>query len=201
MSKVIVSLFLLAIGAVYSPAQSQGSLQPSPKKNYKYDGKIVTTFDAAKKETQVAIQLMPVKEVEDPNDILEDNAQHPRNWSWLGFTMFFSYPGESLTTPQNVSIGILYDALEPKYYEGHILTAKIDGEKITLGKMVVLNTVIVTRKWAPNTKRTLELVVPYEQLLRLANAKKVKMTLGSFDFNLSKDHLEAIRDLASRTAP
>jgi hypothetical protein len=50
-------------------------------------------------------------------------------------------------------------------------------------------------------KRTLELIVPYEHLLRLANGKKVKMTLGTFEFNLSKDHLEAIRDLASRTLP
>ncbi len=38
-------------------------------------------------------------------------------------------------------------------------------------------------------------------LLRLANDKKVKMTLGTFEFHLSKDHLEAIRDLASRTLP
>jgi hypothetical protein len=201
MSKIFFVLLLVTIAAVHSPAQNHDSLQPPPKKNYKYDGKIVTTYDKSKDETQVAIQLMFVKEVEDPNDIMDDNAQHPRNWSWLGFTMFYSYPGQSVTTPKNVSIGILYEALEPKFYEGHVLSAKIDGELVTFGKMDVLQTIIVTRKWAPYTKRTLELIVPYEQLLKLANAKKVKMTLGSFAFSLSKDHLEAIRDLASRSIP
>jgi hypothetical protein len=201
MSKLVFILFLLTIAAVGSPAQSHENLQPPAKKNYKYDGKIVTTYDKAKDQTLVLIQLMPVKEAEDPHDIMEDTGQHPRDWSRLGFTMFFSYSGQSVTTPKEVSIGFLYDALEPKYYEGHVLAAKIDGERITLGTMVVLDTKIVERKWARYTRRTLELVVPYEQLLRLANAKKVKMTLGSFEFTLSKDHLEAIRDLASRTTP
>lgn len=203
MNKLIFLLLLLALAVVQPPAQSQGKLQPPPKKNYKYDGKIVTTYDKSKNETLVLIQLMPVKDVEDPRPILEDTADHPRDWSRLGFTMFFSYPGESATTPKDVSIGFLYEALEPDRYKGHVLMAKIDGERLTLGKMEVLNTTMVNRRWAyqPYTRRTLELIVPYEQLLRLANAKKVKMTLGSFEFNLSKDHLDAIRDLASRTTP
>jgi hypothetical protein len=199
MSKVVLILLLLTTAAICSPAQSHDSLQPPPKENYKYDGKIITTYDKAKDETQVAIQLMSVKDIEDPRPLLEDNAEHPVDRSWLGFTVFFTYPGQSVTTPKEVSIGFLYDVLEPKHFEGHVLTAKIDGEKTTFGKMEVLNTKIINRKWARYTRSTLELVVPYEQLLRLANAKKVRLTLGSFEFNLSKDHLEAIRDLASRT--
>ncbi|HEV7746847.1 MAG TPA: hypothetical protein VGO56_17760 [Pyrinomonadaceae bacterium] len=201
MKRILAILFLLAAAVVPAFAQVPDKLQPPPKRNFKYDGKIVTTYDNAKNETLVLIQLMPIKSVEDPHEILEDSAQHPRDWSWLGFTMFFSYPGQSVVTPKGVSLGFLYEALEPKHYEGHVLTAKIDGERVPLGTMEVLKTTIVKRKWDQYTRRTLELIVPYDMLLRLANAKKVKMTLGRFDFDLSKDNLEAIRDLANRTTP
>jgi hypothetical protein len=201
MCKLLVVLFLLMMPVVPALAQNHDSLQPPPKKAYKYDGKIVTTYDKTKDETLVLIQLMPIKSVEDPHDILDHDAQHPRDWSWLALTMFFSYPGQTVVAPKAVSIGFLYEALEPKKYEGHTLNVKIDGERVTLGEMQVLDTKLVKRQFEQYTRRSLELVVPYDLLLRLANAKKVKMTLGRFDFDLSKDHLEAIRDLASRSVP
>jgi hypothetical protein len=61
--------------------------------------------------------------------------------------------------------------------------------------------VIVPRAYKPYTWAALEMTIPYQQFLSLANAKRVKMKLGEVDFDLNKDHLEAIRDLASRTAP
>ena len=55
--------------------------------------------------------------------------------------------------------------------------------------------------YKPYTRRVLELNISYEDFLRLANARKVKMKLGDYDFDLSKDQMEALRDLASRTVP
>jgi hypothetical protein len=144
---------------------------------------------------------MPVKGAEDPMPLEEVSALNPRDWSRLDLTLFFSYPGTALSTPTHVSVGFLYEAFEPARYRDHTLSAKIDGQKLQLGKMDVLSTTKVARRFAYKTRRTLELVIPYEQLLQLANAKNVKLKLGDFDFNLSHDHLEAIRDLASRTVP
>lgn len=177
--------------------------QVPPKRNYKYDGKVVSTYDTAKDATTVLIQLMPVKDVEDPRPLLEHSADKPRDWARLDLTLFFSYPGRELVTPKYVSIGMVYLALDPHRYESHTLSAKIDGELVNFGKMEVLNTTSVIMRFAykPYTRRTLEIVVPYEQFLRFANAKKVKLKLGEYEFTLSKDHMEAIKDLASRTVP
>jgi hypothetical protein len=189
---------------ISSYAWAQGpNLSPPPKRNYKYDGKVVSTYDKTKDATTVLIQLMPVKEVEDPHPILEHSPHYPRDWSRLELTSFFVYSGQRLVTPKYVSIGIVYLALDPQRYESHVLAAKIDGDPIVFGKMDVLRTqsVIIRFAYKPYTRRTLEIVVPYEQLLRLANAKKVKLKLGDYEFSLSKDHMDAIKDLASRTVP
>ena len=200
MRTFLTLIFLLVIPA---SGLGQGSLQPPARKNYKYQGKIVSSYDEPSDRTTVLIQLMPVKDVEDPTPLQEHSAQNPRDWSRLDLTLFFSYPATTLITPTHVSIGFLYEAFEPARYKDHTLSANIDGQKLVLGKMDVLSTTKVSRRFAykPYTRRTLELVIPYEQLLQLANARKVKLILGEFDFNLSKDHLEAIRDLASRTVP
>jgi hypothetical protein len=199
--KLVTSSILLCLCATLGWAQSAPA--PPPKKDYKYEGKIVSTYDKAKDQTLVLIQLMDVKDVEDPRPVTEDSFDKPRSHDRLGFTMFFAYPGETLATPRYVSIGFSYMALDPQRYKDHVLTAKIDGERITLGKMEVLRTqeVIVRTAYKRYTRRALELVIPYEQFLRLANARKVKMKLGDQEFDLSKDHLEAVRDLASRTVP
>jgi hypothetical protein len=199
--KLLAPSILLCFCSMLGLAQS--ALTPPPKRDYKYEGKIVSTYDKNEDKTIVLIQLMPVKDVEDPRNILEDTPAKPRQRDRLDFTMFFAYPGEKLVTPQYVSIGFAYLAFEPQRYEGHVLTAKVDGQRINLGKMGVLTTqeVIIPNFYKRYTRRVLELVIPYEQFLQIANAKKVKMKIGDFEFALSKDHLEAVRDLASRTVP
>lgn len=200
--KILLLSLLLLCGAAVASAQT-AALQPPPKRNYKYDGKIVTNFDKEKGETVVLIQLMRIKDVEDPRPVWEDTPANPRQLDTLEMTMFFSYPGQTLVTPKYVSVGFLYLALDPERYRNHALRAKIDGVWVELGKMDVLRTQEVSARGAYKryTRRALEMTIPYEQFLALANARKVKMQLGGVEFDLSRDHLEAIRDLASRTAP
>src|SRR5687768_1768159 len=140
MKKVQHAGLLICALALGSHALAQAPTpQVPPKRNYKYEGKIVSTYDKAKDATTVLIQLMPVKDVEDPRPILEHSADKPRDWSRLDLTLFFSYPGRELVTPKYVSIGMVYLAFEPQRYESHTLSAKIDGERITFGKMDVLS--------------------------------------------------------------
>jgi hypothetical protein len=68
--------------------------------------------------------------------------------------------------------------------------------------MRVLQTVNYARRGKlPLIRQTMELPIPYQDFLRLANAKKVTFRLGSAEFGLEKEHLEAIRDLAVHTVP
>jgi hypothetical protein len=202
LAKILLLTLVLFGGSSLAESQT-ANLTPPPKKSYKYDGKIVSSFDRDKNETVVLIQLMPIRDVEDPRPITEDTPANPRQQDRLGMTLFFAYPGQTLVTPKYVSIGFLYLALDPERYENHQLKAKIDGTWTELGKMDVLRTqeVIVRNAYKRYTRRALEMSIPYEQLLQLANARKVKMKLGGVEFDLAKDHLEAIRDLASRTVP
>lgn len=202
--KLLISmmcLILLGGGVARGQVQDAKSTVP-PKKNYKYDGKIVTTYDPAKAQTIVLIQLMEIKEAEVAEFV---NVYSPtgRTFDRLEITWFFAYPGKALTTPKYVSVGFHYMAEHPEKYESRKLMAKIDGERVELGQMdEMAQRELVNMHGRPNYfQGLLEMTIPYELFLRLANAKKVKMKLGDFDFDLSKDHLNAIRDLASRTVP
>jgi hypothetical protein len=197
----ITFLMLLSGSVVYGQAPASNLTAP-PKKDYKYDGKIVTTYDTGKAQTIVLIQLMDIKEAEVAEFV---NVYSPtgQTYDYLAITWFFAYPGKTFATPKSVSVGFAYEAQHPERYESRKLTAKIDGEKVELGKMDEMGErKLVTRHAKPNYVRgLLEMTIPYELFLRLANAKKVKMKLGEFEFDLSKDHLNAMRDLASRTVP
>jgi hypothetical protein len=57
MTNIFLTLFLLTIVVVPSPAQNHDNLQPPTRKHYKYDGKIVTSYDQTKNQTLVLIQL------------------------------------------------------------------------------------------------------------------------------------------------
>jgi hypothetical protein len=199
--KVVVRLLFSAVALSFLAvsAFAQTTLKPPLKKPYKYEGGITTTYEKDKDRTVVLIRLMPIKSVEDPRDILDPE----RSQDHMFFSMFFTYPGTTLATPKYVSIGITYMVLEPQQFKDHPLSAKIDGTWNDLGKMKVMleRQVVVQFAYKPYTRRFLELVVDYDWLLRFANAKKVKLKLGDYSFDLSSDQMEAIRDLASRSVP
>ncbi len=200
-SSLTILLLLLFVSASFGQTQT-ANLKPPPRRNYKYTGKIVSTFDSDKNQTIVLIQLMEVKEGQIP---AFQNAYNPlpRTLDNLYMTWFFAYPGKTPETPKFVSVGFTYRAGRKELYESRVLKAKIDGEKVELGKMEQLAEVKLVRMERGQIYYTaaLEMTIPYELFLRIANAKKVKMQLGELDFNFSDDHREAVRDLASRTAP
>lgn len=206
LTALLLSAAALCAGAHPCPAQN-AELKPPPRRSYKYEGKIVSTYEKEKDLTVVLIQLMPVKEGQDPNYDFDLRRSGDRLRfgmpERLDFSMYFSYPGQTFATPQHVFVGFVYVALDPQRYEGHKLSAKIDGETVDFGTMRELRRrqIIAQGTYKPYTGVHLETSIPYEAFLRMANAKKVKMKLGKMDFDLSKDHMEAIRDLASRTAP
>jgi hypothetical protein len=50
-------------------------------------------------------------------------------------------------------------------------------------------------------RQEIAISLPYETFLRIAQGKKVQIRMGPREFKLGENHLEALRDLASRTVP
>ena len=46
-------------------AKQTSTLTPPPKRHYKYDGKVVKSFDKTLDQTVIALELMAIKDVED----------------------------------------------------------------------------------------------------------------------------------------
>jgi len=121
----------------------------------------------------------------------------------LDLLMYFAYSGQTLATPKWVGIGIASSIYEPKQYGDYTLTIVCDKQPIHVGKMIVHDRGEI--RYAPRRPtvkiQRLEASIPYEQFLSIANARKVKLRIGHKEFPLDPQNLEAIRDLASRTAP
>lgn len=188
---------LICLTFLVTQAQ-ESQLTPPAKRKFKYDGKIETTYDPARDQSMVFFKLIPIKQLEEPKDMHEVQFSDER----MELTAYFAYPGQTLITPKWVTIGFLSYTENPQKYKDHRLSVKVDGQWVELGTMKVLSKVTYERRIRlPLVQQTSELPVPYQQFLLLANAKKVKVKLGSEEFDLEKKHLEAIRDLAAHTVP
>lgn len=173
-------------------------LAPPAKRKFNYDGKIETSYNKAKDESLVFFKLMEIKALETPKGQYEVQFSDER----LSLSAYFAYPGQQLVTPRWVTIAFLSETENPQKYTDHLLAARVDGQWVSLGQLEVLRRTNYTRRGKyPLMRETMELPIPYEQFLLLANTKKIKLKVGSVEFDLEKEHLEAIRDLAVHTVP
>jgi len=166
------------------------------REHFKYSGKIESTYEKTKDETLVFFNLMRIRAATN----LEWEGAAVTSDERVGFSMYFTYPGQNLTTPKWVGIGIASVTHEPKQYGDYKLTIVADKQMLSIGTLTV-HEKGATRSSPQLAVQMLEGVIPYEQFLQIANARKVKMQIGYKELPLDMENLEAIRDLASHTAP
>jgi hypothetical protein len=180
--------------------QTQVPTQRAPtKREFKYAGKIESTYDKSKDETMLFFKLTRIK----AGEHLEWEGTNVTSDERLDFSMYFTYPGQRLTTPKWVGIGIASGMYEPKQYGDYDLTIVGDKQTFSIGKMTVHDRG-ATRydpRRPPVRFQLLEAAIPYDQFLQIANARKVKLRIGHKEFPLDNENLEAVRDLASHTVP
>jgi hypothetical protein len=181
---------------VATPPQTE--LKPPAKRKFDYPGKIATQYDPEKNQSMVFFALLPIKALETPHENYDVQWSDER----LEFSAYFVYDGKQFATPHWVTLAFLSSTENPQKYKDHALRIKADGQWLELGAMKVLDTVKTERRGEqPLFDQALELPITYEQFLQLANAKKLKVKFGSVEFDLEKEQLEAIRDLAVHTVP
>jgi len=171
---------------------------PPAKRKFKYNGKVESTFDQSKDQSIVYFKLIPIKALEEPKETYAVQFSDER----LEFTSYFAHQGQKLITPDWITLGFVSATENPQKYGDKKLAVKADGQWVDLGPMKVLSrTNYARRGHLPLIQDTMELPIRYQQFLMLANAKKIKVKLGGVEFDLEKEHLEAIRDLAAHTVP
>ncbi|HEX8116495.1 MAG TPA: hypothetical protein VF521_04430 [Pyrinomonadaceae bacterium] len=183
-----------------TPTRAQeGGPPPIPKRKFNHRAEIVSVYDKSADITSVVLQWYPVDE-----ESKHSALRHPPN---VRIRAGFGYAGKTLKeTPSSVRFDIGTDHEGESYFKGKEmpeLVAFVDGEQIGLGKTLLersKTTVAVVAPWQ-TTFETLSATFTYQGLLRIANAKKVRLKAGALEFELGERQLEALRDLASRMAP
>jgi len=163
------------------------TLSARVQRKYKHEAKIIATYDAANDKTILA--MFPYK-VRINND---DNNES------IAIAAGVTFAGKSLdSTPRFVEFGVLSQSrLGFQFKNDRRLVAVVDGDRLLLGEM----NIIKARTFTIATtyfREDLNLILPYDLYMKIANAKKVVLQVGQEVMELTKDHLEALRDLGSQ---
>jgi hypothetical protein len=110
-------------------------------------------------------------------------------------------PGKQLDYVRRATIRLTFEAKD--WDRGHPpnqrdLTAVADGETLRLGRMTLVSNAVADSWFAEDAKEVLEISVPYETFLKLAQAEHVALSVGRTAFALRDKNIAALRDLNNR---
>ena len=196
---------LLLLSAISILAQSKDS-STAAKRKFKHDAEFVSSYDKSKDQTAVVMQLY---DVEWPTgvDIFKRGTWIDRQDYRLDIQAAFVYSGRVITKP-STSLQFEIRVKHPgkaSFIKSSMpeLIADVDQDSISLGPTTLVSskTFVPTDRPSQLSYEQVSAHFTYEGLIRLTNAKLVKMKVGDVEFTLKEYHLEALRDLGSRMVP
>jgi len=194
--RFILTLAIVTACATYQFGQDVN--QP-PQRIVAHDPQIETSYDRIKKLTTVS--LIPMQVYGEPL-----SSSHYIGSDQANFSASFSHLGRTLRAqPKRVLFSLTSTSQDWKYSDFRKLSALVDGRRINLGPMEHVPSFTV--RASANTKsddyisQGIDISVPYKTFMRIANGKEVRIRMGPREFKLTKNHLEALRDLAVRMVP
>ena len=157
-----------------------------------------TNYDRFEDVTTVTTDVIRIKTLEQ-NERREGKLVLVRpEMPFFEFSMMAMYKFSGKQKPERPAWFILGAVTKSRNWVFHgdaDLYAIADGERLKVGRMshsgVVENFLSVV-----SVKETLLGFAPAETFLKTANAKKVEMRLGRFEFELTEDQLKMLRELA-----
>ncbi len=150
---------------------------PSP---FKHNAQIVTSYDQRARRMKTTL--------EHPQ-ILGD-GQHL-------YASFF-YQDPRLAAMPTIDLFFVSAAKQPKYRNSHNLSITADGNAWPFSGVAQYDTEDGARG---TTIEKTRITLTYASLLNLTRARRVKARLGATEFELTNNHLEALREIASLMAP
>jgi hypothetical protein len=185
-----IRLLLLA-NLVYTALSFAQGTKPAEvaKHKFKHNGEIDSRYDASSDKTIVVLNPYKIP---------------PKSQDVFSIMCGFTFKGRTISAPpDSIEFHIFSDGISGWKFDNEkkrMLSATIDGEHVQLGEMKIVN----TRHYAFNGRNGfLEQVyiqLTYEALVKVASGKRVWLNIGEEKIRLEDEHLEALRDLASRMA-
>ena len=150
---------------------------PSP---YKHNAQIVTSYDQTARRMKTTL--------EHPNSL----------GNGLRLYASFYYQDSRLRSTQMVDIFFIAASKKPVYRDSHGLSIMADGN---LWPFVGVAQYYAEKGERGLTLEKTKMTLTYAGLLNLVKAKRVRARLGETEFELTNNHLESLREIASLMAP
>jgi hypothetical protein len=187
----IRTFICFAVLVVHVTLLSQSAIAQQPQRKFKHNGKVTSKYDSSKDQTTVFMEPYVIKE--STNYVTVGVAS-------IAITGGFTYSGKKLVSvPRTIEFGVLSQSTSGYLFEkDRKLIVSLEGETIDFGEMTLITSRFFSlegSKW----REDLAITLPYDGFVKFTNAEKVEIKLGTQKFSLRKEHLEALRDLASRT--
>jgi hypothetical protein len=175
-----VAFILASAVSVFAQKQYCEIPPPSP---FKHNALIVTRYDQPTKRMKTVLE-------------------HPVSLSrggdavYLSASFFFSDP--RLRNVPMLEIHFISISKEPKYRDSHDLDLLADDARAPLVGQAQYKSGKGQNKLVQEVVRA---TITYDTLFRLIQARRVTARLGSTQFELTNNHLEALREVASLMVP
>jgi hypothetical protein len=153
-----------------------------PRGKYKHSKKIVEKYDRFKDRTVVFLYGLTVK------------GGFSRS---VGMATIFNSPGHTVQMPQYVEVFFTSASRQWQIGGDRGLIILADGARYDYGQTKLTDVYISGDIIVDG----MDVHIPTPDFLKIINAKTVEMRLGDAEFKLAPDHMEALRDFASRMNP
>src|SRR5712691_1338292 len=194
---VVAMAIPLAFTSLHAIAQQDANT--TLQRIFTHNGKIETSYDQVKEITTVRLSPMQVygEPLASAKYVGSDEAR---------FNASFTYSGRTLRAqPKRVLFSLISTSQDWKYTDFRKLTALVDGKRLKLGPLEHLPSFTVNAPANSNSddyiSQEIAISLPYETFVRIANGKQVQIRMGPREFELEKNHLEALRNLATCMVP
>ena len=180
---VLCATLLVASSApALSQKQKKTACPVPPPSPFKHNGQIATKFDKA--------------------GGMRTTLEHPRSLAAGGAAIYLSasFTHQDPRRPAAPTLELTFVSVAPvqKFREAHDLVLLCDGARRSFAGA----TSYQKRDGGPgSTLEAAKVKLSYDDVLAVTRARKVAARLGVAEFELTNNHLEALRELASLMAP
>lgn len=162
---------------------AQSTLTIPPRRHYNHSVKITTDYDRFKDAT--TIQQEPINLTE-PGTLQVHTLQ---------LSTIFRYKGQSFTMPSEIALLFVSRSPGWKFLDSRHLRVIAGEKRFDFGEATRVKSEVLG---ARDVLEMLLVMVPLPDYLAMVAAEKIEMQLGTLEFMVSGECLEAMTDLASR---